>query len=253
MKAIMLSYDNNHKYCELTYRMYMGLWPECPYHFYIPWNEREPKYFIDKPNVTLVQCSSRILPTMQALLADVEDDDWIYWCIDDRFPVHIDVSGMEQLHDQLHDYDEFDFVRPFHPPASSEKLMKKSLMFNSNDEYKIQSSGQQWGYYMHHYCKAYMLKRIYFIGDLDTIDDFHVYVNNDTIDNTVGLMRSSVELDFIKFREPLIDGRETPAGSEYLSKLNITPNITTKRSADGTDSLISNIRVMKYNSNNKAC
>jgi len=168
---------------------------------------------------------------MQALLADIQDDDWIYWCIDDRFPVHIDVSGMEQLHDQLHDYDEFDFIRPFHPPASSEKLMKKSLIYNSNlahfqvdhdDEYKIQSSGQQWGYYMHHYCKAYMLKRIYFIGDLDTIDDFHVYVDNGTIDNTVGLMRSSTELDFIKFREPLIDGKETLEGSIYLNKLNLS-------------------------------
>ena len=211
----MLSYDKNHKYCELTYRMYMDLWPDCPYNFYIPWNETKPEYFIDKSNVTLVQCSSRIMPTMQALLDGVEDDDWVYWCIDDRFPTRIDVPGMQQLHDRLYDYDEFDFVRPFHPHHYSSNLIY-------DDEYKIQANRQQWGYYMHHYCKAYMLKRIYYTGDLDTIDDFHVYVKNDTIDDTVGLIRADVELDYIKFGEPLIDGIETRVGRKYLTQLNIT-------------------------------
>ena len=219
MKAIMLSYDNNHKYCELTYRMYMDLWPECPYHFYIPWNQREPKYFISKPNVTLVQCSSRIMPTMQALLANVEDDDWVYWCIDDRFPVSIDAVGMQQLYEELHDYDEFDFVKPFCPPSPRRRVVKY-LKFNSSDEYKIQSNEVKWGYYMHHYCKAYMLKRVYFKGDLDTIDDFHSVMKS-ALDNTAGLARSTHELSLIKFKEPLIDGKETKNGRRYLRKLNI--------------------------------
>lgn len=218
MKAIMLSYDNNHKYCELTYRMYMDLWPTCPYHFYIPWNKYQPKYFIGKSNVTLIQCSSRIMPTMQALLTNVDDDDWIYWCIDDRFPTSIDIVGMQQLYDHLNNYDKFDFVRPFHRNTINSSLFD---FFDVDDEYLIQNKKQEWGYYMHHYCKAYMLKRIYFKGDLDTIDDFHFYVKNNTINNTVGLIRSNSNLDLIKFREPLIDGKETPSGRNYLNNLNI--------------------------------
>ncbi len=220
MKAIMLSYDKNHKYCELTYRMYMNLWPECPYHFYIPWNECKPQYFINQPNVTLVQCSSRIMPTMQALLAEIEDDDWVYWCIDDRFPVYIDRISMQQLHEHLHDYKEFDFVRPYYLAVVDRILARRSFKFHSSGEYIIQNIVHRWGYYMHHYCKAHMLKRIFFAGDLDTIDDFHVYVTK-TIGNTVGLLKPSSELDFIKFQEPLVDGEETPIGSKYLNKLNI--------------------------------
>lgn len=223
MKAIMLSYDNNHRYCELAYRMYMDLWPTCPYHFYIPWNEHKPKFFTDKSNVTLVQCSSRIMPTMQALLDGVEDDEWVYWCIDDRFPVYIDMSNMQQLHDQLYDYIDFDFVRPYYPPFPQKIINSCNIKLNyfpSDHEYMIQNKRQEWGYYMHQYCKAQMLKRIYFKGDLDTIDDFHVYVMT-SIHNTVGLIRSDSKLDFMRFKEPLIDGKETSDGRNYLNNLNI--------------------------------
>ena len=41
MKAIVLSFDKQHGFSELTYKAYMEKWPDCPLTFRIPWNEIE--------------------------------------------------------------------------------------------------------------------------------------------------------------------------------------------------------------------
>ena len=99
MKAIVLSFDKQSGLVELTYKKYMELWPECPLLFRIPYNDTSTnksfKYFKSRENVELVESPVAIRSTMQVLLNDLDDEEWVYWCIDDRYP--IDIKSLELI------------------------------------------------------------------------------------------------------------------------------------------------------------
>ena len=99
MKAIVLTCD---KYRTLTDHMifkYAQLWPNHPFHFRVPYQELAPTMATDK--VEFRKSPSQIKPTVLALLNDLDDEEMIYWCIDDKYPVQLDVPKIEKLYQWL--------------------------------------------------------------------------------------------------------------------------------------------------------
>ncbi|MCK4895137.1 MAG: hypothetical protein KAT07_14275 [Calditrichia bacterium] len=88
MKAIVLTYD---KYRALTEHMifkYQQLWPDHPFYFRIPYQYLKGE---DTSKCEYIHCSIDIKETVLTLLRDLDDDEWVYWCIDDKYPISLDL------------------------------------------------------------------------------------------------------------------------------------------------------------------
>lgn len=99
VKAIVMTCD---KYRALTDHMifkYAELWPSHPFLFRVPYQELAPTTTTDKVEYkkTLVD----IKPTVLTLLDDLDDDELIYWCIDDKYPIKLDVPRIEMIYQWL--------------------------------------------------------------------------------------------------------------------------------------------------------
>jgi hypothetical protein len=99
MKAIVLTFD---KYRDITDHMiysYQKLWPGNPFVFRIPYQEY-PKKIKEKygNKVELIESKSDIISTLKTILKDIDDDEWIYWCMDDRYPIYLDVNHLSNIY-----------------------------------------------------------------------------------------------------------------------------------------------------------
>ena len=104
MIAIVLTYD---KYVRITDHMiqnYMNIWPENPFIFRIPY-QIYPSFLKDKyqNRVELVRTDSRIKPTLLSLIEDLNDDEWIFWCIDDRYPIDMKIDNVSYIYNWILD------------------------------------------------------------------------------------------------------------------------------------------------------
>ena len=215
MKAIILSFDKQLPYAELTYRLYMDLWPACPFTFRIPWNHKKPTHLENKSNIELINCDKDIALTIEALLNGINDNEWIYWCIDDRFPVYIDGKKMLNLYSQIKSFENYSFVKPFYLKF----FPKNKPVFKGFVE---QNSHHQWGYYNHHFCKAGLLRSLFSQKNCYRIYDFHKLLLNGFYYRRKGLRLPSTEVDYIKFEEPCRVGKRTLVGQQYLNDYGIS-------------------------------
>lgn len=225
MKAIVLTFDRNAHFAELTYKMYMHLWPDCPFTFHIPWNKQKHPYLIDKPNIELIQSQKSIGLTAQALIEDCDDSEWVYWCIDDRFPVTLDTLRMEGLYNNLHLCSNYDFVKPFwvdetkvykHP-----KPLKKVNIFPQESPFVVQNSLYHIAFWHHHFVRAKVLKLL-FREDSYDIDFYQDLIKYDNILQPFKGLFTQYGHRAIDFLEPIIDGKTTNSGFKYISEMNLT-------------------------------
>ncbi len=98
IKAIVLTCD---KYRALTEHMmyrYARTWSNHPFRFRIPYQSlREP----DSPGVEYVSSPVAIKATVLTLLDDLDDHEWIYWCIDDKYPITLRLPCVHGIVDWL--------------------------------------------------------------------------------------------------------------------------------------------------------
>jgi len=115
MKAIVLSCD---KYHPLTLHMmhrYQALWPDHPFVFRVPFQKSaEPLKTAFGDRVEPVQTDPGIKQTVLTLIEDLPDDQWVYWCIDDKYPIKLDTARVRDI---------------FHWIATSGALEASGLMF----------------------------------------------------------------------------------------------------------------------------
>ena len=117
MKAIVLTYD---KYRRLTDHMilrYRQLWPDNPFTFRIPFQQLPDT---DSAGLEYIPSPPAIKATVLTLLQDLDDREWIYWCIDDKYPVHIDVPAMQSVLDWIRDRDD-PAVKPYFEMACGKR------------------------------------------------------------------------------------------------------------------------------------
>lgn len=98
ISSIILSYDRNTSLTEHMIESYDDLWPDHPFHFHIP---HQNLVDLNHHKRVYIQTPSDIKTTVLTLLQDFADNDWIYWCIDDKYPIQLDINSMELVSDWI--------------------------------------------------------------------------------------------------------------------------------------------------------
>jgi hypothetical protein len=94
MKALVLTYDRYRCLTEHMIHQYRRLWPDNPFTFRIPYQDLAGAHETDRE---YVQCPSDIKSTALALLEGLDDQEWVFWCIDDKYPVALDLPRVRAI------------------------------------------------------------------------------------------------------------------------------------------------------------
>jgi hypothetical protein len=99
MKALVLTFDKYRPFAEHMIMCYEQLWPNNPFTFRVPYQSEEVKTHFEEKfgnKVEMIKSPSGIVDTMFALSDDLDDNEWVYWCMDDRYPIKIEVEEVEK-------------------------------------------------------------------------------------------------------------------------------------------------------------
>jgi hypothetical protein len=99
VKAIVLTCDKYRALADHMIVKYAHLWPNHPFHFRVAYQESPPTMATDR--VEYKKSPALIKATMLTLLDDLDDEELVYWCIDDKYPIRIDVTKIEKMYHWL--------------------------------------------------------------------------------------------------------------------------------------------------------
>jgi hypothetical protein len=94
MKAIVLTCDRYRAITEHMIFQYDRLWPDHPFVFHVPYQELRG---IDTQRVKYLTAASDIKGTVLHLLTEIDDEEWIYWCVDDKYPIRLVTDKIASL------------------------------------------------------------------------------------------------------------------------------------------------------------
>jgi hypothetical protein len=97
MKAVVLTYDRNRPLTDHMVLRYTKLWPDHPFDFLVPFQQEPPSVLNER--VRYVETPKAIKGTVLRLLEDLPDEEWIYWCIDDKYPIRLDPSHERSMYE----------------------------------------------------------------------------------------------------------------------------------------------------------
>lgn len=95
MKAIVLSCDRFRAVTDHMLFKYAQLWPGHPFRFRVPYQGLGPTAATGL--VEYKKCLAGIKATVLTLVDDLDDEEMIYWCIDDKYPIKLDVRRIEAM------------------------------------------------------------------------------------------------------------------------------------------------------------
>lgn len=99
MKALVLTFDKYQPFAAHMIMCYEQIWPNNPFTFRVPYQSEDVKeYYGNKfgPKVEMIKSPSGIVDTMFALSDDLDENEWVYWCMDDRYPISLNVKEVEK-------------------------------------------------------------------------------------------------------------------------------------------------------------
>jgi hypothetical protein len=161
--AIVLTFDTQLGLAELTHKRYAARWPDNPLTFRVPVNGSAPGSALDylqaQPNCVLIPSPAAIGPSMRALLEGIDDEAWVYWCIDDRYPIWLDPEALDEICTRVAscspDVEEVKLLR-WKDERTPRSVAVGSLAFT------VQRAGtRQWGFWHHHFIRAGTLRRLF--------------------------------------------------------------------------------------------
>jgi hypothetical protein len=94
MKAIVLSCDRFRAVTDHMIFKYAQVWPGHPFRFRVPFQELGPTL---ASGVEYKKSPAGIKATVLTLLDDLDDEEMVYWCIDDKYPIKLDVQRIEAM------------------------------------------------------------------------------------------------------------------------------------------------------------
>jgi hypothetical protein len=94
MKAIVLTCDRYRAMTEHMILQYKRLWPDHPFVFRVPYQHIGGT---DTERTNYRKTPEAIKATVLHLLADVDDEEWIYWCVDDKYPIRLVTEKITDL------------------------------------------------------------------------------------------------------------------------------------------------------------
>ena len=94
MKAIVLTCDRYRALTEHMILQYERLWPDHPFVFRIPY---QILHHPDSARIEYVAAPESIQASVLQLLDDVDDEEMIYWCADDKYPIQLVTDKIASL------------------------------------------------------------------------------------------------------------------------------------------------------------
>jgi hypothetical protein len=94
IKAIVLTWDRNRAITDHMILQYDKIWPDHPFMFRIPYQTLQAA---ETKRISYVKTPQNIKATALQLIADLPDEEWIYWCMDDRYPIQFNVGKITRL------------------------------------------------------------------------------------------------------------------------------------------------------------
>ena len=94
MRALVLTCDRYRVITEHMIGQYARLWPAHPFVFQIPFQAERG---VETDRCRYVPAPGAIKATVLTLLDGLPDDEWVYWCIDDKYPIALDLDAIAPL------------------------------------------------------------------------------------------------------------------------------------------------------------
>src|SRR5204862_7574122 len=94
MKAIVLTCDRFRAMTEHMILRYQQLWPDHPFIFRVPYQNLRGT---ETPRTEYTKTPDQIRATVLELIADLDDEEGVYWCIDDKYPIRLIIDKIETL------------------------------------------------------------------------------------------------------------------------------------------------------------
>src|SRR6266545_3854271 len=94
IKAIVLTCDRYRAITEHMIFQYDRLWPGHPFVFHVPYQELGGT---DTDRIKYLAAPSDIKRTVLHILGEIDDEEWIYWCIDDKYPIQLVADKIASL------------------------------------------------------------------------------------------------------------------------------------------------------------
>lgn len=145
---------------------YEMLWPDHPFVFHVPY-QKYPFNLKEKygNKIKLIKTPSDINSTMNILLNKTDNDEWIYWSMDDRYPVHLNVNQILEICKWIKkssglEISGVNFTHMNNIWNSDNLMLKKYVVkdFNKNQYYRIKNFNFIW---FHQFIRARILKYLF--------------------------------------------------------------------------------------------
>ena len=94
IKAIVLTCDRWRAITRHVILKYERLWPDHPFIFHVPYQELRGT---DTDRIKYHPAPEDIKGTILHSLADIDDEEWIYWCVDDKYPIELPTDKVAGL------------------------------------------------------------------------------------------------------------------------------------------------------------
>ena len=167
MKAIILTHDDRSYLANLTISSYSTLWKNNEFTFLVPYNNTKPK--IKHPNVELIKSPKSIRGTIKALLDNIDDNEFVYWCMDDLYLFRVyNQALLEGIYQQVANNNvpkEAHSIRlirkRYHPLEKyKEACIINGLVFHKLYPWKF------YGFWFHSFVRCWVLRKVFLRSDL---------------------------------------------------------------------------------------
>jgi hypothetical protein len=219
MKAIVLTYDKQIGLSQLVVRSYTESLGQKLFDFNIPLNLQDnAKYFKGFDSTSLVNSKSDVYSTMDSLLYPLDDEEWVYWAIDDRYPTFIDTVRFISLFNQI-SRGELDFANGVKLLFWREKPSDDEVKIDGFPFFKQQKCGT-FGFWHHHFLKAKVLKDFFLrnnknkLNNVLLLNDYHNAQDELLFFDDIYVPKNNI----IELGEPLVSGLLTKNGLEALDR-----------------------------------
>ena len=218
MKALILTYDRQIGLADLVIRSYAKLWPDNPFEYLVPLNDPAAGgVLVQGAPVRFVASPSPVRETMAALLGEVRDDEWVFWAIDDRYPVWLDAGRLSRLADDITRgaFDAFNGVRLLH----WREELEGELVDTPHGPFRRLRPDGTYGFWHHHFVRAGLLRRSFLADELRGVTDIRAINQGLQAMAPLSFMHDVLVPaagNLVHLDEPLVAGQLTRNGLQAL-------------------------------------
>ena len=217
--SIVLSYDRNRPLANHMISCYESLWPDNPFLFHIPYQTAVDANICKR---LYVESPAEIKTTVLRLLQSFADNDWIYWCVDDKYPIRVDIKLMKTVINWINSENDPDIAglllcrtRKLLDPVN---LSDKKLNIGEYDFLERKTYHQIW---IHQFMRAKVLRSIFerFPAIIPRAKEMDYY--KDSLIKCADHRLFVVAKNAAVFGESTVDGKITRNCIESIKKKNI--------------------------------